>query len=402
VQAEFTNTCRFQFRWVVAFVIAVPLTTSAWSIFDFLNTQLFVKTILNVLYIVIVPVAAIFVSMRRGYFIRLGLPLFYSYLLLFYIFVVWCFSSISIKPPLGDFLATFSITLVIPMLCQVDIRLIRTSVLYFMLLVIGLFLIHNLATLLDILAGTFYARLGSDDGNPLPAARLFLFCAFSALLTLWKDGRLLIRIAALPCAILALAFGMACGQRGPILGFFMAMITVVFFVRSGSGYSIGGRVVLIAVIASSGWWFIANYLPVTHQRFFGSDNSNYERLRLYKQSFADISLLGEGVFSLGSYSHNLFLEMLQDYGVVGLGLLLSLTANAFYSAVMLHMKHGSTDTLWLLGTLVYYLTVHQFSFSLFNPALWIALLLPTALYRLEKQQARLDFKHIPEIRMELS
>ena len=131
-------------------------------------------------------------------------------------------------------------------------------------------------------------------------------------------------------------------------------------------------VVLAAGLLFVGLHFIDAYLPVMSGRIaeFSDDAYRYD---IYTEAIANISFFGRGLGE--SYAHNVFLEFLQDYGIVGLTLFSAVLSLCFVWVWRAFSSTRNTEVLWLLGLMVLQLTAQQFSLNIFTDMFWTVLAL---------------------------
>ena len=86
------------------------------------------------------------------------------------------------------------------------------------------------------------------------------------------------------------------------------------------------------------------------------------------------TLFGIGIYD--DYPHNIFLEFLLDYGVIGLILFLIFFIPLIMSFFRCYYKTHYNEVLWALCLFVLQMTAQQFSLDIFNTGLWAAILLP--------------------------
>lgn len=171
-------------------------------------------------------------------------------------------------------------------------------------------------------------------------------------------------------------------SRGGYLGFLVGLLVFIclYWTRAGINFKKWFFIILIIVLASA---FIYQNVFVTRllSSFDLSEGSNVGRLSLWAQSldlFRQEPLWGHGLASYAPLiapsvigaspitTHNLYLDILVDLGLIGLFLFL---AGCFYSLRAL-FKKAKREPLFLgfLAAFVYFLIHSFFEIGIFNPA----------------------------------
>ena len=135
---------------------------------------------------------------------------------------------------------------------------------------------------------------------------------------------------------------------------------------------------LLVAIATgvAGFFAVVTFFPQLVDRISGGGDSG--RMAIWHNAVENVSLLGRGRTAAG-YAHNIFMEFLQDHGVIGLGLFLVFLG--FILKRLWHVYNATRDreVLWVIGLIVIQLTAQQFSLHMFFPFFWATLALPLGL-----------------------
>jgi len=365
---------------VLGFALGISLAFAGWSPFEFFGVLHPVGTLLNTLAIIIGPVIAGFSLLVHSRIRPNSGILLVAFGLCLYLLISWFDAPVSARPQLLTAMQVFTPLLILPVLSRNNTSAVRLGILTMLVLVVLMVVIFDTSFVHEIIKGSFGARYGADRDIPLRVARTFLFLALMGLAVVFFDPNRWARLIMLPLSGLLLILGFVCGHRGPIIGFVLALFTF-FLPTNMRNNKLKLSLLLLIGLLCGIYFFIMIFMPTTYARFTEVDASMDARLWLYQESVQSISLFGHGYFSLGDYVHNIFLGLLHDHGVIALVVFLVVLGHAIQAAAKIYLDHRNAALLWPLSCLVYYLTVFQFSFSLYNPGIWISVLLPLALYQ---------------------
>ena len=266
---------------------------------------------------------------------------------------------------------------------QGDLPYLRRSLFVLCLMFTLLGLIYERSTIMDAIHGNFYgkARLGAYVGAQVFVAfpRITNTLVIACVACAFIEKNIFMRGISLALVVVPLMLGFATAGRGGFLG--LAVAALVFAL--GLPIVLGLRRKFLLVL---GVGFLTTLLYIAYQVFItlfpvlvkriesGSDSG---RFALWSDALENITLIGRGIGD--DYAHNLFLEMLQDYGVIGLTLLLVFLATIFWQLWKAWRRHADLELLWVTAVIAMQLACQQFSLSIFWGFLWTALVLPLGL-----------------------
>ena len=104
------------------------------------------------------------------------------------------------------------------------------------------------------------------------------------------------------------------------------------------------------------------------------DADDAGRSYIYLDAISNISLIGRGIGQ--NYAHNIFLEFLQDYGIVGLCLFLYVFTKAIISVSKLYSSSGNVELLWVISLFTLQLIAQQLSLNIFCDMFWASFVIP--------------------------
>ena len=183
-------------------------------------------------------------------------------------------------------------------------------------------------------------RIGDQTSNSNTVGMLFAYGAIISTFFFLKANRehtVRGRVIYLVASISLSAISLLSGSRKGLVVLIAGMILIILF--TGNENKIGSKLktLIIAVIVAVGLYFAISTLPVFSTVYIrmlnlinglnGSsmlDYSSRERLRMIEEGlrvFSEHPILGQGVYAsyhyFGSYSHNNFVEVLMNTGIVG-------------------------------------------------------------------------------------
>ena len=209
-----------------------------------------------------------------------------------------------------------------------------------------------------------------DTSNPLAAAQIGGYLALTAIGFILNDRNLLRRFAYGLIAISATVLIVKSGSRGQLIALPIAIIFAYILTNT----SLAGRKTLAAVVPTLIVFFIAQQVLVSAEdiavRWEGDQVSSGIDVRAYyfstllnywMSSEWWTLLIGIGSTSaqhpsvIGTYPHFLALEVLAEYGVIGL-LLLAYILFRTYHTIYLSARHSTANRenpapLWILAAL---------------------------------------------------
>jgi O-antigen ligase len=180
-----------------------------------------------------------------------------------------------------------------------------------------------------------------------------------------------IRIGSALMMIVPVLVALGTGGRGPLIGFIAAALVFVFGLRKYGKAGFGAAIVgLLGVV----YYLAMQYLvPVMQRRILEDKDAN--RIEIWGDLLhSHITWFGRGVTEY--YPHNIFLEFLYNYGIIGLTLFLIVFAGIVIQAFRYYNKTRQRESLWVISLVVLQMISQQFSLDIFYGGLWAAIVLP--------------------------
>ena len=235
--------------------------------------------------------------------------------------------------------------------------------------------------------------------NPIGISRVFGMVFIVAFLYLINTKKLY-SIAGLSLQMTASGYILILGaSRGPIIAVFISLLTYILLKSDNIGTLLKGLMVTVLVVLVS-LFFASQYSFGILDRFY--ELSNYESMGRYTRfqmaagilSNPDVWLFGLGTDGFDhltdmNYPHNIIIEMLVEYGILGILSLLILLAYGAYCCNYLIKENTDTSLHFLPVIFIYLVFNAMVSGNIFaNRMLWIlAILMSTAIYTLKKDNA---------------
>lgn len=265
-------------------------------------------------------------------------------------------------------------------LTREDVPMLRRLVMVLAAVFALLCLTYGGETLSLIRNGWVKGRLGTriSAGNGVVLPRIMFIFVFSAIATFMLDRRQAIKLLAIPLAGIPLMIAFATGGRGPLLAVILATLTLMVFASRGSKLGKIWALIITGIIGVVGVAVASDFRQLTDRLTIEASASS--RLTIWRNVLSDgVSLFGRGASPDSGYAHNVFLEMLQDYGLIGLGLFTLFLGLSLRRLWHCYQMTRDRELLWIAGLLILQLVAQQFSLHIFFPFFWTALALPLGL-----------------------
>ncbi|HEV2295339.1 MAG TPA: O-antigen ligase family protein [Tepidisphaeraceae bacterium] len=259
---------------------------------------------------------------------------------------------------------------------QWELRRLRHCMLVVSALFCVFLLVFGRELLFDITAGwTKRRRVGMEvsAGNVIAYPRVLYMLVFTCFATVLIEKRKWLKLAAIGMMIPPTIVGLSTGGRGALLALVVAILAFVLGLRQKLMYL--AALPVVAVFGTVGVKLARTFAPLMVERITSADDSG--RLGLYREALSDISLFGRGPSAY--YAHNIFLEFLQDYGVVGLLLFCAALVTTVGCLWRLYSRTRDLEVLWAGGLLVLQMVAQQLSLNIFYGFFWAAFVLPLGL-----------------------
>jgi hypothetical protein len=369
-------------HYIIPLGAAISLTFSRGGFLQFTGTYPFYEYIINIFVVVVVPPFVLFRFLKYPDSGLIG-RCFALGIMLIWVMMRVLDSPEAFAPSRTSIINCLSAVISCVYIMRGELPYLRRCLLLLSFMFSVMVFIFERATIMAAMQGDFYYfRLGADVSPSVLVAfprvtnALVIACIASALI----EKKTLIRAFAIGLAIVPLLLGLATAGRGGLLG--LAIAGTVFTL--GLPIVLGKRnkifllfaVVFMALSVYVAYDVVMTRFPVLVARLSQEDMSG--RMVLWNEAMENISLIGRGIGD--DYAHNLFLEFLQDYGIVGLVLLLVVLVASFWQFWKAWRRGPDLELLWLGAIMAMQLFGQQFSLSIYYAhMLWAAIMVPMGL-----------------------
>lgn len=330
---------------------------------------------LNYFVVLIAPVCALY-SLGVNFSVSLVRRIWPVVLLMFW--VSWClfvFTPTQYWPDQTQIISVVLAVLLASQISRADLRLVRYGILGLAALFSLVVLIWARGLLGEALGGSVKQRLGADisAANVIFMPRVYYTLVFTCFATVVLERRLWLQLVGIATMGVPAVLGLGSGGRGPLV----ALVVAVLVFTVGSIRHIGKlRLTFISVgFAVLGYKSVTTLFPIIARRAAEDDTL---RVAFYQDTLESIrqslSVLGHGKGD--EYAHNIFLEFMQDYGLIGFVLFLVFLYFILKEIWRVYRSTKDVEVLWAIGILFIQLTAQQFSLDIYVGALWAALVLP--------------------------
>jgi O-antigen ligase len=363
-------------RFVVPAATAILLTFGRNGMLPIEKVYTWLDQSINLFVVLIAPLFAIKDIYPR--LLERSLLLFLPFLVLaLWVFVcLWLGSPSAYRPQESALITILLTVLFASQISRFELRRLR----HFVLLLAGLFSLYALtfaqSSLSLVFGGMLTNRLGVDQSfsNVIIFPRVMYMLVITCFVSLLIEKRIWVRIFAAMTAILPIFIALSTAGRGALVGLVLAAIVFAWGARRSKGFIALSMVVVLIVIVSV---VINSFVPVMQQRIDESYNSG-GRYPIWEHYLnLDLTWFGRGYVE--DYPHNIFLEFLSNYGIVGLAIFLLVLGISITTIYRAYIRTRDEEVLWVASLLVLQMTAQQFSLDIFYGGLWAAVLLPLGL-----------------------
>lgn len=333
---------------------------------------------LNYFVVLMAPLCALYSLSQYGDW-RL-MKLFWPVAMLM-VWVFWClvfFTPVRYWPERSPVISILLAVVIASQISRAELRLLRHCI----LLLAGLFslvvLVWNPGLLGAAVSGSAKQRLGVDisPANVLFMPRVYYTLVFTCFATVVIERRLWLRSVAIVLIIIPALMGLSSGSRGPLAALLLAVLVFLWgALRNARGMGTLSLLTLGTVFALLGLKAVMSLFPTIVRRV-GEDDTL--RISAYGQILENVvrnvSLIGQGKGDV--YAHNIFLEFLQDYGVLGVVLFLVFLGTNLRAMWRVYDSTRDIEVVWAFGLILIQLVAQQFSLDIYWGSLWAALMLP--------------------------
>lgn len=325
---------------------------------------------------IVAPVFAIAAMFQRPLERRIAL-LAPALALFFWMGVVVLMETPSSSWPNHSILITDVLAILFCSLIRIsDLRYIRLSILALAALFNICAVVYARSTLGHLLGGgLIHVRFGNNISpyNTIIFPRNMYTIVLTCLVTILIEKQKALKIAAAGLMVVPLIMGIATGTRGPLIALLVAVCIFVLGSRRKAGANI--PLALFGFFLFAGFEAFLHFSPAMRLENLMNPEGHLSAMRT---AFQNITLLGHGIAS--NYPHNIFLESLKYYGIVGLLLFLVVLAVTVTAAWKVYSSTRDSEVLWSICLLALQFTAQQFSLSMIlASALWGTMVLPLGL-----------------------
>ncbi|TNJ38556.1 hypothetical protein FGF66_08400 [Chlorobaculum thiosulfatiphilum] len=379
---------RLFLRYSIPLSVAVMLTFMRNGFLFFTNTYTFIDYIINV-FVVFFAMILFVKSVISGY----RLSDFYKYFPIL-LFLLWVFCRGVIFD--YDHIITRSniISIFVAVVLSIHIRmsdllLLRRSLMLINLVFVGIVIIYAPYALSGLHNSIFESSFGvnykfgmdyspaSGVAYPRSLYTLALACIGGAII----EKKIFLKALSIIISFVPIFMGFSTAGRGGLLGFIIAIVVIVI----GAFYVYGLKrkikmMVIITFLVSMMYLLYSVMImkfPILLNRIYNDADDG--RFDIWEQSLRGVSFLGEGVSM--SYSHNLFLESLHDYGIVGFILCVYMIFMVIVNGVRSIRKKKNMEVFVVLSIVALQLVAQQFSLNMYWAFFWSAIILPMSINR---------------------
>lgn len=255
-----------------------------------------------------------------------------------------------------------------------ELTRVRRSVLFLTALFNIYALMYAQSSIQLILSGMLETRLGMDisPSNVIIFPRIMYMLIVTCLFSIVIERKLWAKFGAAAILILPMLIALSTGGRGPLLGFAVSSLLLVFGV-SGTRRSLTAFLGAVSLTALA-YISITQLFPTMLHRI--SDRREDERLDIWSNllHLDNVSLFGSGVGP--TYPHNVFLEFFFVFGIVGFLLFLWFLVVVCKTMYRSYRDSNDIEVLWVIALVVLQLAAQQLSLDIFYGTFWGVLVLP--------------------------
>lgn len=380
VQAPYQRF-QFPFSYVVPFGAAVSLTFERTGFLSFVGRYDLHDVAINVFVVVVAPLFALWGCLRNASGSQL--PRYLPFIpLVAWIVIRGTLFGVDEYAPNRTVLLTCAVGIILGSnITRADLPCLRRSLMVLGLVFSVLVCLFERNTLADALSGSLQHRLGADVSAAVAIAfprtvyTLVIACAASLII----EKNLLLRGLSLALIPIPILLGFAAAGRGGLLGLGVATLVLL----AGLPVVLGTRrkallsfaLAFLATAIYVAYEVVLALFPLLTRRITTEGDSG--RFGIWAEVFEDISLFGRGPDKY--YAHNLFFESLQDYGIVGLILLLVFLVAVSSKLRTAWRRHADMEILWVTAVIALQFSCQQLSLHIYWGFFWTAMVLPLGL-----------------------
>lgn len=258
-----------------------------------------------------------------------------------------------------------------------ELRHVRLFVLLIGVVYTICLLIYAQEPLKMILRGRLDVRLGAmvSPANVLVYPRMLYMLVLTCIVTMLVEKRKVLKLVAAAIIPFPVLMALSTGGRGALVGLVVGAFAFICGLRKKIEMFIGG--IILGLVSIAGYQIVLKFLPLMRERLQTKDMS---RPIIWKKALqmGNITLFGNGIEA--TYPHNIFIESLITYGIVGFSLFLLVLYTTMNTAWKCYSGTRDKEVLWVISMIILQMTAQQFSLDVFTPgALWATIGLPLGL-----------------------
>jgi hypothetical protein len=362
-------------RFAVPLAAAILLTFGRTGMLPFLAKLTLLDHVMNLFVVIFAPLLSLVALVRRqaSYNIPTLIPIL---LLCVWLSIVILLMSPRALWPSRTALITFALALIIcSQISVAELHRVRHGVLLLTVLFCICTLFFGRATIGHILSGSLLGmRLGAEHSASAIVAfpRIMYTVVLTCIVTILIDKHKWVKMVAAASIPIPLLIGLSAGARGPLFALMVALTAFVLGLKKRIEVLVA--LVVVGAFTVLGYHLFFSYFPLQGSRLLRDNRSGVWEWALS----SDISVMGHGITP--RYPHNIFLEFMMNYGLLGLTLFVAVLIVSAASVSKAYARTRDREVLWVISLLVLQMTAQQFSLSIyFAGPLWAAMILPLGL-----------------------
>jgi O-antigen ligase len=369
-------------RYVLPFCVAIMLTFMRGGFLFFSDQYTVTDRIIN---ITVVFIAAIMVirsskSSYRREDVKLYIPLMlYLYWIIIHLIMAWYRQPVNASQIIT---ITVAIVLSINMRCS-DLLMLRRSLVLINILFIIMLAIYSPNVIRQLSGGAFGVneRFGQDHNPtafvayPRSMYILSIACIGSSII----EKNMIVKAISIIISAVPMLIGLSTAGRGGLLGFITSITIIILGAIMVYGSKRKISLLFLISFLCSGVYYIYKLIitrfPIMVYRIQNdADDGRYD---IWSQALNDITLFGKGPSY--DYAHNLFLESLHDYGIIGFVLCILFVYTVIKGSIKTIRGGLDMEIIIVMAIVMLQFVTQQLSLNIYWGFFWAAMVLPISL-----------------------
>ena len=238
-----------------------------------------------------------------------------------------------------------------------------------------------------ILRGGLKTRLGFNlsPANVILYPRMLYMLVLTCFVTVLIEESKTLKLVAAAIIPLPVLIALSTGGRGALVGFVFGAFAFICGLKKKIEMFIGA--IILGIVSIIGYQIVLKFVPFMQERL---QDKSIDRPIIWMRALQEnITLIGTGIQA--SYPHNIFIECLINYGIVGFALFLLVLYITANTAWRCYSGTRDKEVLWVISMIILQITAQQFSLNIFIPSgLWATLVLPLGLGLMSCSPKRTD------------